>query len=173
MKIICDHCGEPFNIRPSSFRPGEHYCSPACRHNARYVTLTCANCGCTFERLKSARTPSDKDFCSRACAKVFTSQHMKDLNREMNPERMTDATKAKLRAARLGAGEGKTYEKTYSRHTHRVVAEQMLGRALHKGEVVHHIDGNKRNNDPHNLMVFASQAEHARHHMTEKQKNVI
>lgn len=35
-----------------------------------------------------------------------------------------------------------------------MVAERMLGRKLKPGEVVHHIDGNKRNNAPENLMVF-------------------
>ncbi len=85
------------------------------------------------------------------------------MNRKMNPDRMTSEVKAKLRNARLGAGEGKSYTKTYGRHTHRVVAEQMLGRPLQKGEIVHHIDGNKRNNDPSNLMVM-TQSEHCRLH---------
>ena len=31
-------------------------------------------------------------------------------------------------------------------------------------EVVHHRDGNKRNNEPNNLVVFPNQSEHARHH---------
>ncbi len=41
-----------------------------------------------------------------------------------------------------GTGEGRTYTKRLGRHEHRVVAEQMLGRALNVGEVVHHMDGN-------------------------------
>jgi len=86
------------------------------------------------------------------------------LNAELNPMRMTDEVRAKLRDSRLGTGEGKTYTKTYGRHTHRVIAEQILGRPLKPGEVVHHIDRNKRNNDPENLMIFASQAEHAAWH---------
>lgn len=49
-------------------------------------------------------------------------------------------------------------------HEHRVVAERVLGRPLQPGEVVHHEDENKRNNDPANLIVFVNQAEHARHH---------
>ena len=46
----------------------------------------------------------------------------------------------------------------------RVVAEQMLGRSLRPGEVVHHIDGNKQNNEPSNLHVFANAQEHLAHH---------
>lgn len=45
-------------------------------------------------------------------------------------------------------------------YEHRLIAEQMLGRSLLKGEVVHHKDGNKGNNDPKNLLVLPSQSEH-------------
>jgi hypothetical protein len=55
------------------------------------------------------------------------------------------------------------YEKHGKLAVHRDVAAKTLGRTLHAGEVVHHIDGNKRNNAPDNLRVFASQAEHMRH----------
>lgn len=44
------------------------------------------------------------------------------------------------------------------------MAEQILGRPLLAGEVVHHRDGNKRNNSVENIVVFASQREHAKHH---------
>jgi hypothetical protein len=47
---------------------------------------------------------------------------------------------------------------------HREVAEKMLGRRLRTGEVVHHKDRNKLNNDPSNLWVFPSQKEHDRIH---------
>ncbi len=77
---------------------------------------------------------------------------------------MTNEFREKLRNAKLNTGEGKSYEKYFGRHLHRIVAEQMLGRPLQKGEVVHHIDENKRNNLPSNLRVFASQAEHVKHH---------
>lgn len=45
---------------------------------------------------------------------------------------------------------------------HRLVMERALGRFLSKIEVVDHIDGNTQNNDPSNLRVFASNAEHLR-----------
>lgn len=37
---------------------------------------------------------------------------------------------------------------------HVVVAENILGRILQKDEVVHHVDGNKKNNNPKNLEVM-------------------
>lgn len=46
---------------------------------------------------------------------------------------------------------------------HRLVMERTLGRYLTLEEVVHHKDGNTQNNDPENLEVFASQADHMRH----------
>jgi hypothetical protein len=74
----------------------------------------------------------------------------------------------KVASALRDRGEGKSYRKYHGRHEHRVVAEQMLNRPLRKGEVVHHIDGNKRNNAPENLLVLSSQAEHARLHFSQK-----
>lgn len=59
-----------------------------------------------------------------------------------------------------------TYRKRNNRHEHRIVAEQMLGRPLVRGEIVHHRDGNKHNNAPENLEVM-TQAEHMRRHHAE------
>ena len=52
---------------------------------------------------------------------------------------------------------------------HRYVMEQSMGRKLHRDEHVHHIDGNKLNNDPHNLQVLTA-SEHTKLHMTEAHK---
>lgn len=49
---------------------------------------------------------------------------------------------------------------------HRLVMEQKLGRPLEDHEVVHHIDGNKQNNHPDNLEVYASNADHLREELT-------
>src|SRR3990167_7936401 len=45
---------------------------------------------------------------------------------------------------------------------HRIVMHNQLGRPLTPGEIVDHIDGDKRNNAPTNLRLFASNADHLR-----------
>ena len=45
---------------------------------------------------------------------------------------------------------------------HRIVMQDKIGRRILPGEVVDHIDGDKKNNDPDNLRLFASNAEHLR-----------
>lgn len=64
-----------------------------------------------------------------------------------------------MRAKGLAVG----YRKRMGRHEHRVVAEQILGRPLLPGEIVHHRDHDKTNNDPSNLEVM-TQSDHIRLH---------
>lgn len=49
-------------------------------------------------------------------------------------------------------------------YEHILVAEKMLNRSLLPEEVVHHIDKDRSNNLPNNLMVFASNADHTSFH---------
>lgn len=68
-----------------------------------------------------------------------------------------------LRPARptyLGSVNGQTIQRNVAWH----IAETKLGRKRAAGEVVHHIDGNPSNNDPDNLVILPSQADHARLH---------
>lgn len=48
-------------------------------------------------------------------------------------------------------------------YEHRLVASEKIGRTLRDDEHVHHVDGNKTNNDPSNLMVV-SREEHGVEH---------
>lgn len=47
---------------------------------------------------------------------------------------------------------------------HRYLMEQKLGRELLEEEVVHHIDGDKLNNNINNLELMSSKSEHLRFH---------
>jgi len=53
---------------------------------------------------------------------------------------------------------------------HRLVAAQMLGRPLRSGEVVHHRNGDVRDNRPENLEVLESHAEHMRKYHQDSHK---
>lgn len=56
---------------------------------------------------------------------------------------------------------GQIYEHTW-------VMSELLGRPLTALEVVHHVDENRGNNKPSNLLLFATQAEHLMHHAKER-----
>lgn len=144
IKTVCAWCGKEIQTYPCKLKP-RNFCSRECLAN--YSSKTKNPGG--YQNLKNYEN---------------MSKHMTKLNLELNPERMTFSVRAKLSVARKGSGEGKTYAKSFGQHTHRMMAERMLGRKLLPGEVVHHIDGNKRNNRPGNIMVFKNQAEHAKWH---------
>ena len=59
-------------------------------------------------------------------------------------------------------------EKSGIVYEHILIAEQILGRKLKKEEVVHHIDLNRSNNTPNNLMIFATSGDHSAFHAGNK-----
>lgn len=137
---VCPECGSPF-------RKTKQAICPDCR--AKLINA-CAECGEPIRR--------DWKFCSRTCSvKQFHSdpEHQSRAGREGGIVR-GEQKKAERKTDRYMKKDGKP--------VHRVVAEAVMGRALVKGEVVHHEDEDKLNNHPDNLIVFPSQAVHAGHH---------
>lgn len=85
---------------------------------------------------------------------------------------MCVSCRPKLNPARLGTGAGFKqtsagyiacyYDGKY-RYQHREVMEKSLGRPLMSNEHVHHIDGNKSNNEISNLELMSSSEHHRLH----------
>lgn len=155
--VSCAHCGVAFSVK-ASYVNKARFCSLYCKAESerRHPPNThrpCVVCGTVF---KPTRKRGSARFCSKRCQ--FTITKPLDHN-----ARVSRSTAQKRGDKQRGRGEQKTYTKRAGRHEHRLVAERALGRGLRPGEIVHHIDGDKRNNEPGNLQVM-TQAEHMREH---------
>lgn len=120
----------------------------------RYKAPLCKMDGC-----------SDKNDSHGYCGK-----HAQRFRRYGDPNFITSEeeriNRSRLAQPKLRKAKSTSYLKYYGRHEHRVIAEQILGRKLLPGEIVHHRDHNKHNNSPDNLEVM-TQSEHIRRHQIE------
>lgn len=132
----CTVCCKEFE--PATWR--EHICKQ-CK------TKTCEICGKEFKiTAQQLAHPGWGRFCSHKCEKANSNfRFMKNgywcVKAPDHP---------------------KSYDKGYY-YEHILVAENKIGRYLRKGEVVHHIDGDRLNNNPENLEV-TTKSNHSKHH---------
>ncbi len=137
--IKCGNCSEEFSKYPSQLKNGRgQFCSNKCagEFKRKGAILHCSMCDKEFFRGFWEQSDNNP-FCSRQCYDDWRTESSKDT---------------------------KTYLKREGTHVHRIVAASVLNRSLLKGEIVHHIDENHRNNTPENLAVFPNQSIHARCH---------
>lgn len=105
-----------------------------------------------------------RDFCSSDCRNK--QMGIDNLSKRVNQKGgLTEDERNKISKSRKSQLSISKYEKEKDKHVHRIVMEQKLGRPLVRGEVVHHLDLDSRNNDPENLMLFSNQAEHLAWHL--------
>lgn len=71
----------------------------------------------------------------------------------------------------LGSFNPNGYRQKDGKREHVIVAEKAFGKPLPAGAVVHHVDGNKLNNDPSNLVICQDQAYHRLLHTRENALN--
>lgn len=148
------------------------------KKRASRVKRKCASCGLVFERLACQLSRGRGRYCSRACSAAglkhgtelycalcdsvfYRAVAEQDIGLKVNQFCSRDCY-MQWRSVNRKAG---SYPKVGGVHRHRIVAEEVLGRALRAGEVVHHIDLNKHNAHPTNLAVFPGQSEHMKCHM--------
>lgn len=96
---------------------------------------------------------------------------LSQFNREQAPDHQRRAGKASWKGRRKRGRKRKGRPKRPTRRrrgkrrpVHRLVAERIIGRSLSSDEVVHHIDENTKNNDPANLVIGITRAQHQNIH---------
>lgn len=102
------------------------------KSGGRKYVCTCFMCGRVFNGWRKS-----SKFCSLECSRAYNKQYA--------------ASRDHYSVSHGGPG---------CTFLHRRIAELGLGRQLTYDEVVHHIDGDKYNNEPHNLSVL-SRRDHA------------
>jgi len=156
----------------------------------RRASLICPVCGKKFWRHKSHVEKTGLPICSRECNGVLRGAEWKkhahkgraawsEESEQALVERMTGENNPAWKG-------GVTYFRKHGNYPpikyvrcpseyramarkdgyvmeHRLIVAQHLGRCLKRSEVVHHIDHDPTNNDPHNLMLFASNSQHKKY----------
>lgn len=146
---------------------------------AGFGTKNCEICK-SIIYLKIKRDIERKRFCSRRCLGVWM------IKSGTLKFKMTKTIRKKMRQSKLNllktgwkpigwkkfdipphfnAHHGYIFKGT--KRLHRVLAEQKIGRKLVNGEIVHHVDRNKLNNNLDNLEVM-TRSEHMRLHIQER-----
>lgn len=143
------------------------------------VRRSVRSCGCLARELASLRGRSQKlpprickyPGCGNTTEKGghgYCGMHAQRVRRYGNPEYVTPNELFRIhnrnaQISRFPTVKATTYRKLYGRHEHRVVAEKILGRPIGPDEHVHHLDGNKQNNNPENLLVLSAKDHIALH----------
>jgi hypothetical protein len=121
--------------------------------------ILCA-CGCGTPTPQAIRTRGTRGIVKGQFFRYINGHNANLFSSEEQRRRASFRDKDALRYS----GKRTNYVKLGGVHMHRVVMEKVLGRKLVKGEIVHHIDGDKWNNNPDNLQVM-TQSEHIKLHL--------
>jgi DNA-directed RNA polymerase subunit RPC12/RpoP len=179
MKVTykCVVCGSIVSKQrsPANIKIPPKFCSQKCsglfKHSLKKGTTPnftgiCENCGKQFTTYRSPSNMSKLKprFCSLKC--IGESQKG-NKNPAYNSGRYFDSSGYVVLfiPEHPFCGAKKTVLE------HRFIMECKLGRYLKDEECVHHIDGNKANNNPNNLMLFNNNSEHMKYHNNLKNKN--
>ena len=144
--LICKTCGKTFYVFPGDVRVKNKtikYCSKKCAFDAmkKGKIVECLHCGKPFYSTRNT-------FCSPKCASDYKSEHAEHKPWDENGYLVVQE---------------RGYNKKGNAKQHRLIIEHVLGRRLDLDEVVHHINGDKKDNRIENLCVM-SRKEHSKLH---------
>jgi hypothetical protein len=125
---------------------------------------------------ESFRRFSSRKFCDNVCR---SKQLSKDNSGEKNyfyQKSLVPWNRKSDQVIRMSCGNGYIQVRFFNngkrvvQYEHRYLMEKKIGRELKAEEVVHHVDGNKKNNDLSNLILFENDREHKKHHRENRHK---
>lgn len=144
--------------------------------------LVCKNCGkdrdkgrrlcvaCNKQRLLAIARSKPRfmwDLFCLACGDIFTSWRK-------DSKLCKSCLKLKLEIASRTKSTNKYVMTNIPGHTqHRDIAQAVIGRVLHKDEVVHHVDDNPTNNSLSNLMVLSRPVHASLHQYLDLQRVIL
>lgn len=159
VQVTCKWCGKTSRRPKSLAQHKDLFCAKECydkyqrRNMVSYVCETCSErFTVTASLVEQKRGKGSRvRFCSNKCAAKAMSGQNHPMFKGGSSISSNDGSCLVLFPEKVKSGR-------YVR-THRLVAEEIIGRQLYNDEHMIHLDGNKRNNLPGNLYVCSSISE--------------
>ncbi len=157
VKVLCQQCSKEFEVIPSMIKKGGgKYCSnKECKKSRRRVRVNCKQCGKFFETKPSLLKRGGSKFCGKECFKKYNTGENSCLwrggkSRGAYPQEWTNAFKKTIR----------------DRDNNRCMRCGRAREEFKKALAVHHIDADKNNCNPTNLITLCEHVSGSCHGLT-------
>lgn len=181
----CKYCGKEFFKKKSEAKKywvKKKCCSPECGNKIRRrrIKIICKICGKEFEVINCRKTAK---YCSTICANksgYWTGKKRPDISNKakvwVNERLKSYWFKKGGHITNTGRTRIKTFGDKNQKYNilhkngknikeHRYIVEQFIGKKLCEKEIIHHINGDKKDNRIENLYICSDRAEHTKIHI--------